>query len=74
MSGLAFLIICVVIGVGYGMLLLLFPERFAALGEKLPGQRLGPSDVKKMGVSFIAFGGLAFVAIFAFPLLTGNAW
>lgn len=74
MSGMVFFIVCVVIGVGYGSLLWIFPDRFAEFSNKLPGKRLGPSDVKRMGIFFVAFGVFAFVAIFAVPLLTGEPW
>ena len=60
-----------VVGVVYGTLLLIFPDWFLALSEKLPGQRFTRKNVTTMGIFFIGFGIVAFVALFVMPAVTG---
>ena len=52
-----------VIGVGYGALLVRFPERFASFSDKIPGRRLGPADVRRIGIGFIAIGVVGFALV-----------
>ena len=58
-----------VIGVGYGSLLVRFPERFASFSDRMPGRTVGPAEVKRIGIGFIAIGAIGCAVVVLAVLL-----